>query len=134
LAYAYKSDAARIMAKYPDAINLSGTTADQSSQIIDDWVAGKIKLLIGHPASMGHGTDRLQYRGRHMVWFGLNWSLELYLQFLKRLPRQGQVNQVIVHRILGLNTLDEAQALRLEMKDDEQKDIRKAIDLYRKKC
>ncbi|MCP4277704.1 MAG: ATP-dependent helicase, partial [Gammaproteobacteria bacterium] len=129
LAYAYKSDAARIMAKYPDAINLSGTTADQSSQIIDDWVAGKIKLLIGHPASMGHGTDRLQYRGRHMVWFGLNWSLELYLQFLKRLDRQGQVNQVIVHRILGLNTLDEAQALRLEMKDDEQKDIRKAIDL-----
>ncbi len=133
LAYAYKADAWEIMKRYPDAVNLSGATDSQAVEIVQKFSEGKIKLLLGHPASMGHGIDGLQDSCTHMVWYGLNWSLELYQQFTKRVHRQGQKRPVVSHRILCSNTMDEAQAMRLEMKGDEQDDIRSAIHGYRNK-
>ena len=53
-----------------------------------DWNAGKIDILLAHPASTAYGLN-LQDGGNHVVWFGLNWSLELYQQANKRLHRQG---------------------------------------------
>ena len=39
-----------------------------------------------------------------IVWFGMNWSLELYQQFNGRLYRQGQTKPVrIVHLISNLD-------------------------------
>ena len=60
--------------------------------------------------SAGHGIDGLQKRGNTVVWFGLNWSLRLYNQFNGRLRRQGQGRPVTCHRILCLDTVDQAQA------------------------
>ena len=34
------------------------------------------------------------------MWFGLNWSLELYQQANARLHRQGQKENVIVHHLV----------------------------------
>ena len=34
------------------------------------------------------------------MWFGLNWSLELYQQANARLHRQGQKEKVIVHHLV----------------------------------
>lgn len=33
------------------------------------------------------------------MWFGLNWSLELYQQANKRLHRQGQLQRLFIHRL-----------------------------------
>lgn len=33
------------------------------------------------------------------MWFGLTFSLELYLQAIKRLHRQGQKNTVFIHNL-----------------------------------
>lgn len=44
---------------------------------IADWNAGKIDILLAHPASTAYGLN-LQDGGNVVVWFGLNWSLELY--------------------------------------------------------
>jgi SNF2 domain protein len=63
-------------------------------------------MLLLHPASAGHGLN-LQEGGSIIVWFGLNWSLELYLQANARLARQGQKNAVRVYRIIAKNTVDE---------------------------
>ena len=60
----------------------------ESSKDIKDWNDGKIKLLLAHPASVGHGLN-IQAGGHIIVWFGLTWSLELYLQANARLDRQG---------------------------------------------
>ena len=86
--------------------------------------------MIGHPASMGHGLN-LQSGGCTLVWFGLNWSQDLYSQTIARLRRQGQTKPVFVHRILTRNTFDDVQRISLKEKQITESSIRRAIALYR---
>lgn len=72
----------------------------------DDWNAGNIDLLLMQPASCGYGLN-LQEGGHHIIWFGLNDSLELYQQTNKRLHRQGQPYPVIVHHLVVQGGTDE---------------------------
>lgn len=65
-----------------------------------DWNTGKIDILLAHPASAAYGLN-LQDGGNHEIWFGLNWSLELYQQANKRLHRQGQTQKVIIHHLVA---------------------------------
>lgn len=90
----------------------------------------KDEVFISHN-SMGHGIDGLQDRGHTLVWFGLNWSLDLYDQFNARVRRQGQGAPVICHRIMMIDTLDQAQALALDEKATTQTSLRKAVKEYR---
>jgi SNF2 family DNA or RNA helicase len=132
--YAYRSDAERIMKRFAeyDPINLTECKSERSLQdAMTRWVTGNCRLMIGHPASMGHGVDGLQQRGHTLVWFGLNWSLDLYEQFNARIRRQGQGVPVICHRIMCRDTLDQAQAIALNDKAQTQSDLRKAIKSYR---
>ncbi len=134
-AYQYRHDAARIMKRFAelDPINL---TECKSQSALDNamsrWVRGECPLMIGHPASAAHGIDGLQQAGNTLVWFGLNWSLDLYSQFNARLRRQGQGRPVICHRILTRDTLDQAQALALADKATTQEGLRQAVREYRR--
>lgn len=89
------------------------------------------EMFISHN-SMGHGIDGLQDSGSIMVWFGLNWSLELYDQMNGRLDRQGQKNPVSIIRILCADTVDLAVADAIERKTDDQEGLKSALDRYRK--
>lgn len=131
--YTFKSDAERIMKKFKSLkpVNLTKTPSSQTGKVIDDWNAGRIKLLIGHPASMGHGIDGLQDNGSILVWFGMNWSLELYEQMNGRLNRQGQKNPVSIIRILCRDTVDLAVADAIERKTDDQDGLKSALQRYR---
>jgi SNF2 family DNA or RNA helicase len=71
-----------------------------------DWNERKIDVLLAHPASAAYGLN-LQDGGNHVIWFGLNWSLELYQQANKRLHRQGQTQKVIVHHLVVEGGRDE---------------------------
>ncbi len=93
---------------------------------IADWNAGRIDLLLAHPASAGYGLN-LQQGGRHVIWFGLNWSLELYEQANKRLHRQGQQERVIIHRLITQGTRDEDVAAALAGKQDVQNALLEAL-------
>ncbi|MDI9468665.1 MAG: DEAD/DEAH box helicase [Bacillota bacterium] len=97
--YSYRHDRDRILQRYPYA-----RTLDDEKDIAD-WNAGRIKLLLAHPASSGHGLN-LQDGGHVICWFGLPWSLELYQQANARLHRQGQQHSVIIHHIIARNTMD----------------------------
>jgi SNF2 family DNA or RNA helicase len=132
--YAYRSDAARIMEKFKhlDPINLTECKSEASlTNAMHRWKTGDCALMIGHPASMGHGIDGLQKNGHILVWYGLNWSLDLYEQFNARVRRQGQGVPVICHRIMCQGTLDQAQALALDDKATTQQGLRNAIKEYR---
>lgn len=132
--YAYRSDAARIMEKFKhlDPINLTECKSESSlNNAMHRWKTGDCALMIGHPASMGHGIDGLQKNGHILVWYGLNWSLDLYEQFNARVRRQGQGVPVICHRIMCQDTLDQAQALALDDKATTQAGLRNAIKEYR---
>lgn len=118
--YEFQSDKDRILKAIPEAVALDG------SDTIRDWNAGKIKMLIAHPASAGHGLN-LQQGGHVIVWFGLNWSLELYEQANARLHRQGQKDPVIIYRLLTRGTLDESVAVALSRKSQSQEALLKAL-------
>ena len=135
-AYAYRSDAERIMERFKALrpINLTECKTEGSlNAAMDRWVKGDCQLMIGHPASMGHGIDGLQRTGRTLVWYGLNWSLDLYDQFNARVRRQGQGAPVICHRIMCQDTLDQAQAIALDEKASTQAALRTAVKQYRQR-
>jgi SNF2 family DNA or RNA helicase len=84
-----------------------GMSASESNRVIDAWNRGEIPVLLGHPASMGHGLN-LQDGGAHtLCWFGLTWSGEQHEQAIARLYRQGQQHPTVCHYILGAGTVDE---------------------------
>jgi hypothetical protein len=95
----YRHEFTRIKARFPFAVELS---ADR----IDDWNAGRIEMLLAHPASAGHGVN-LQYGSDTAVWFSLPWSAELFQQANARLARQGQTGTVTIHILLSRERIDE---------------------------
>ena len=121
VAYNYKTDLIRLQKLFPHAIAL-----DKKQSTIDDWNDGKIKILLAHPASAGHGLN-LQKGGSLIVWFGLNWSLELYQQFNGRLHRQGQTKPVRVIHIVAKDCMDERVMDVLASKDVTQSDLLHAL-------
>lgn len=121
VAYNYKFDLERLLKRFPGARVL-----DKEQSTIDDWNAGKIKLLLAHPASAGHGLN-LQLGGNIIIWFGLNWSLELYQQFNARLHRQGQANNVRIMHIVSEGTIDERVLSVLADKDKTQNNLLNAL-------
>lgn len=100
--------------------------AYQDSKDADDWNAHKIDILLAHPASTAYGLN-LQDGGRHIIWFGLNWSLELYQQANKRLHRQGQKDRVIIHNLIVQGSMDEDVMDALQGKSDTQDSLLKAL-------
>lgn len=84
-----------------------------------DWNNREIDILLAHPASAAYGLN-LQDGGNHVIWFGLNWSLELYLQANKRLHRQGQKQKVIIHHLVVQGGRDEDVVDALEDKEATQ--------------
>lgn len=81
----------------------------------ENWNAGKVDILLAHPASCAYGLN-LQQGGHHAVWYGLQWSLELYQQANKRLHRQGQTEPVIIHHLVVQGGVDETVMAALEGK------------------
>ena len=80
-----------------------------------DWNNRQVDILLAHPASAAYGLN-LQDGGNHVIWFGLNWSLELYQQANKRLHRQGQKQKVIIHHLVVEGGRDEDVVSALEDK------------------
>jgi len=120
LFYTFIEDKNRLVERFPEARELK-TKAD-----VDDWNAGKIPLLITHPASTGHGLN-LQEGGNIVVWFGLPWSLELYQQANARLYRQGQKNTVYIYHILTKDTHDTDVLRALKSKNLTQEELLRAL-------
>lgn len=123
VAYNYKIDLERIVEVFPDAVVL-----DSSPETIARWDRGEIKMLLAHPASAGHGLN-LQAGGSLCVWFGLNWSLELYQQFNARVYRQGQTKPVRIVHIVAKGCIDERVLKVLNNKDVVQSKLLNALKL-----
>lgn len=124
--YSYKHDLAAIKAAIPGARTLDGP------EDIAEWNAGRVQVLLAHPASVGYGLN-LQEGGHVIVWYGLTWSLELYQQANARLYRQGQDKPVIIHHLIAEGTVDEQVMRALQEKDMSQAALMAALKERRNK-
>ena len=106
--YQYIAEREMLKAALPGAVDV------RESGAIDAWNAGKVPVLLAHPASAGHGLN-LQHGGCHMIWMTLPWSLELYEQAVGRLHRSGQKHAVWNYLILTGKTVD--QKIWLALRD-----------------
>lgn len=123
VAYNYKFDLEVLKKEFPDAVVLNN-----SQDTIDKWNKGEIRMLLAHPASCGYGLN-LQHGGCLIVWYGLNWSLELYQQFNARLHRQGQKSIVRIIHLVVDNCIDEKVCRALIDKAENQDKLLEALKL-----
>ena len=93
---------------------------------------GQVPVLLAHPQSAGHGLN-LQGAGHAVIWFSNTWSLEVFEQFIRRLWRQGQRNNIVVHQIIAKKTIDEAIVAAINSKDKTQQSLMLAIKEYANK-
>lgn len=103
VAYWYKSTLDRLKKAFPHARVMTGN----SKKTEDDWNAGKIDLLLVHPAAAGHGLNLQKGPGHDLCFFDIPWSREAYEQTIGRLARQGQKAMVRVFHLLIIGTADE---------------------------
>ncbi len=128
--YNFKSDLERIQRALKNLKLRIGILKD--SQDIAKWNNKELDILLAHPASAAYGLN-LQDGGNHIVWFGLNWSLELYQQANARLYRQGQTQTVFIHNLVidGCRDVDVIEAL--ESKKDGQEALLNSLKARIKK-
>lgn len=128
--YQYKHDVTRITKK------LKGykVEAYKDERQLLDWNAGKIDVLLAHPAATAFGLN-MQQGGHYIVWFGTGWNLELYQQANARLHRQGQQYPVTVYKLLCANTVDERANAALDNKTGVQQSLLDSLNyLTHKYC
>ena len=124
VAYNYRHDLDRLKKRFSFAVEL-----DKRQSTINDWNAGKTRMLLAHPASCGQGLN-LQRGGSVIVWFGMNWNLELYQQMNARLHRQGQTRPVRVVHLIARDCIDEVVVGILKNKSKTQDALIDALREY----
>lgn len=126
VAYNFKSDLERLRSRFRNARVL-----DADPDTIRQWNAGKIQILLAHPASAGHGLN-LADGGNIIAFFGVNWNLEEHAQIIERIGPQrqkqaGYDRPVFVYPILARKTVDELVMRRLESKKSVQEVLLEAL-------
>lgn len=120
--YAFKHDEQAIRSQLADRV-----VCDLSEEgAIKRWNAGEIEVLLVHPASVAYGLN-LQDGGNIIIWYGLTYSLEAYLQANARLHRQGQKQKVLIHHLVAKGTVDEDVMRMLENKNVTQQELLKSV-------
>ena len=118
VAYWFKPSRERLQKAFPKA-----TLMDKEGKCVTAWNAGKIPMLLVHPASAGHGLNMQLGPGHILVFFDTPSSLELYLQLIKRIARSGQKRLVRVIHLVTQGTLDKLAVPKLMRKEGAQETI-----------
>lgn len=82
-----------------------GVSVKRADQIVDDWNAGKVPVLLAHPTTVSLGLN-MQSGGNTVAWFTLTWNAEEFEQTLQRVWRQGQTRDCVVHYLIADDTID----------------------------
>lgn len=139
IAYDFYHDLVRIKAALQKEFGVknvphigSGVTPAEGARLEAAWNKGQLRFLLGHPGSISHGLNLQEGPGADIVWFAGTWDLEVWLQYIKRIYRQGFKGRCVrVHQIVAEGTVDEVMAARVATKDAAQQDFKRAVQRYR---
>ncbi len=90
-------------------------------RIVDEYQAGKLKVLFAHPQSAGHGLTLT--RGTTTVFASPTPNLEHFLQGLKRIYRISQTQKTETIVVIAEGTIDERVYQACRDKDLKQSDL-----------
>jgi hypothetical protein len=125
----YQHEQARIREQFPQARFFNDAKNETTQRrMLDDWNAGKIPMLVAHPASVGHGLN-LQHGSSVLVYVTLTYSRELYEQMIARLARRGQEEITRVYRLMVPGTVDDAVAEALASKAENEARLISALQM-----
>lgn len=125
----FQHEQSRIRSQFPAArFFADAKTPESQKALLASWNAGKIPMLIAHPASVGHGLN-LQHGSSVMVWISLTYSRELYEQMIARLARRGQENIIKIFRLMVPGTVDDAVATALQTKAENEARLISALQM-----
>ena len=118
IAYNFKSDEDRIRDRFPHSVTMTAKTVNELEPL---WNEGKIKMMLCQ-CNSGRGLN-IQKGGRIIIWFGLTFRLDSYIQFNARLHRQGQDKPVIIYHLVGKDCKDERVMKVIGHKDLTQQEL-----------
>lgn len=127
VSYQYIPERERILKAFPKARTLGNDPRTE-----DEWNAGRIPMLVVHPASAGHGLN-LQDGGRILCDFSTGWNLEYDEQVIERIGptrqlQSGHDRAVFRYRIIAADTIEEYSTLpRIRTKASVQDSIKEAM-------
>jgi hypothetical protein len=133
LAIGFKHDvtALRAALRYDVPVIHGGTPHRQRLEWLTKWNRGELPVLLGHPASMGHGLNMQKCDCRHVGFFNIPDDYDHYDQFFKRVRRQGnKARFVMPHLFVARGTIDEAKLENLRKKGSGQRDFMSAMKEY----
>jgi SNF2 family DNA or RNA helicase len=133
VAYNYIPDRIRIEKALTDAkINWRLLKTEQDEE---DWNAGKIDVLVLSPKSAGHGLNLHKSGANALVWYGLIWSLEQYLQCCARLTggHRAVGRQIVVHHIVAQDTYEDRVRYTLSRNAKNQEEMMDGLRDYIKR-
>lgn len=118
--------------KFGDLPSISEVSVKKAKELEDRWNRNEIPVLLGNPASIGHGLNMQEGNAQHVFWFTLPDDLDVYDQAIARLRRSGNTaSHVFSHRAMAVDTVDVAKARMLKKKSVTQKDFLDAMKSYR---
>ena len=121
----YNDEQRAIEAVLPEAASIDGNTPlEERQRIVDDFKAGRVRVLITKPKILGFGLN-LQVCTRQ-VFSGLQDSYEEYYQAVKRSNRIGSTKPLMVHipvsdveRPMVENVLRKARRVEADTREQE---------------
>lgn len=99
VAYRFRSDKTELE-RYLKEAGIDVRTFDGSREMVREWNARHVPVMLIQPASAGAGLN-LQTGGHTLVWYSVPWNLEHYLQTNARINRPGQTDPVFIHHLLA---------------------------------
>ena len=123
VAYNFSHEVEQILDKFPSALVIrGGMTGHAVTTIVDAWNSGTVPMLCVQSDAAAHGLN-IQFGGSALCWYSQTYNLEVYIQLIARLYRQGQRNVVRVYHILAEKTIDQKIRKILGQKDVTQNQL-----------
>lgn len=121
--YQFKHDLVRLQKK----LAKFNPKTIKEPNFVEKWNNNEIEVLLMHPASGGHGLNLQKGLGHNLIWFGLGWNLELFLQTIKRIHRNGNKNTTFNHMLTMQGTEEDRVYNSLMDKADEQEALMQSV-------
>lgn len=118
----YRWEIQQLLKSIPGSRAIYGdVSAETRIKNVDDFKAGKFRVVICQPQSAAHGLTFVN--ARYLMFYSYDYSAELNYQALKRIERMGQTRAMFVYYFVASKTIDNVIYNVIQKKNEMQMDL-----------